>query len=383
MAGPVKILVIRFSAMGDVAMVQPVLKEFTAAYPETELLIVSRNLFSPFFEGMNNLSFHGIDPKGKHKGFFGLYKLFRELKAQNVTAVADLHNNLRSRILTTFFSLAGIRTVILDKGRAEKKLLTRKTDKQLIPLPLTVQRYADVFKKLGYPFTLRNTLQKPQPEVPDIDSVDPKLADLLTAKQSAAKQTETEHPAMRLATEQPAITETAATKTKVSTKWIGISPFAQHLQKVYPLHKLEEVLLTLAGHGHQLFIFGGSAEEERIAEAWSAKHQNITSLVKKMKLADELRFISNLDLMLSMDSSGMHLASLKNIPVVSVWGATHPYAGFLGYGQSISDAVQTDLYCRPCSVYGNIPCYRGDFACMNNLAPQTVVNKVLNKLNDD
>jgi ADP-heptose:LPS heptosyltransferase len=364
MAGPVKILVIRFSAMGDVAMVQPVLKEFTINYPETELLIVSRNLFKPFFEGMNHLSFYGIDPKGKHKGVFGLYRLFRELKAQNVTAVADLHNNLRSRILTAFFSLAGIRSVSLDKGRQLKKLLTRKTGKQLIPLALTVQRYADVFKKLGYPFTLQNTLQSPRPETLETDVLTPELAELLAAKQSATKQSGAEQKAR-------------------TSKWIGISPFAQHLQKVYPLHKLEEVLLALAGHGHQLFIFGGSAEEEKIAATWSGKHQNITSLVRKMKLADELRFISNLDLMLSMDSSGMHLASLKNIPVVSVWGATHPYAGFLGYGQSISDAVQTDLYCRPCSVYGNIPCYRGDFACMNNLPPQTVVNKVLDKLNND
>jgi ADP-heptose:LPS heptosyltransferase len=361
MAECAKILVIRFSAMGDVAMVQPVLKEFTTAYPNTELLIVSRSLFRPFFEGMDNLSFHGIDPKGKHKGLFGIYRLFRELKAQNVTAVADLHNNLRSRILSTFFSLAGIRSVTLDKGRPEKKLLTRKTNKQLIPLALTVQRYADVFQKLGYPFTLKNTLHKPQPEQLEPGILSPELAGLLAKKQSAAKQSADKQ-----------ITGTA--------KWIGISPFAQHLQKVYPLHKLEEVLLALANHGYQLFIFGGSAEEEKIADTWSGKHQNINTLVRKMKLADELKFISNLDLMLSMDSSGMHLASLKSIPVISVWGATHPYAGFLGYGQSIADAVQTDLYCRPCSVYGNTPCYRGDFACMNNLAPQTVVDKVLQKL---
>lgn len=368
MAGPVKILVIRFSAMGDVAMTQPVLKEFTAAYPQIELLVVSRGLFRPFFQGMDKVSFHDIEPGGKHKGIFGLYRLFKELKAEHVTAVADLHNNLRSRILTTFFSMAGIRSVTLDKGRQEKKLLTRKTNKKLIPLTLTVRRYADVFKKLGYPFTLRNTLQKPQAEELEAGLLSPEIAGLLAARHAAGVQ--------------PAI-ETAVKPTTDTTKWIGISPFAQHLQKVYPLHKLEEVLLALANHGHQLFIFGGSAEEAQIAEGWASKHQNITTLVRKMKLTEELKFISNLDLMLSMDSSGMHLASIKNIPVVSVWGATHPYAGFLGYGQSISDAVQTDLYCRPCSVYGNVPCYRGDFACMNNLAPQTVVDKVLNKLNND
>ena len=143
---------------------------------------------------------------------------------------------------------------------------------------------------------------------------------------------------------------------------------------------MESVVLSLANAGHQIFILGGTIEEEQIADSWAAKHEHIISLVRKIKLDEELKFISNLDVMLSMDSSGMHLASLKNVPVVSIWGATHPYAGFLGYGQSINDALQIDLYCRPCSVYGNIPCYRGDFACMNNLTEINVVNKVLNKL---
>ncbi|RZK76357.1 MAG: heptosyltransferase, partial [Pedobacter sp.] len=164
--------------------------------------------------------------------------------------------------------------------------------------------------------------------------------------------------------------------------WIGVSPFAQHAQKVYPLAKMENVILHLAELGYQLFIFGGSIEEEIIANEWANKHQNLTSLVKRMSLAEELEFISELDLMVSMDSSGMHLASLVNIPVISIWGATHPYAGFLGYGQSISDAVQIDLSCRPCSIYGNVKCYRGDFACMNNLPEQSVISKVIDKLHN-
>jgi len=350
MSGKAKILILRFSAMGDVAMTAPVLKEFRTNYPHTELVIVSRSLFEPFFEGISDLTFHAIDPKGKHKGLLGLIRLFRELKTQNITAVADLHNNLRSKILTSLFAFSGIRSATLDKGRAEKKRLTRKKGKELIPLTPTVQRYANVFAELGLPFTLQNTLQKPTAEQLNNAELQLWLQELLNTKQDSGE------------------------------KWIGVSPFAQHAQKVYPSHKLEEVLLSLASRGNRIFIFGGSEEEQHTAETWAMKHPNINSLVRKMKLDEELKFISNLDVMLSMDSSGMHLASLKNIPVVSVWGATHPYSGFLGYGQSISKAVQIDLYCRPCSVYGNIPCYRGDFACMNNLSPQTVINSVLNTL---
>ena len=335
-----KILVIRFSAMGDVAMTAPILKEFNQHYPDIPLLYISRELFKPFFNEVSNLSFISFDPKKKHKGFFGLIRLFRELNKHEITAVADLHQNLRSRILSLLFFFKGVKLVTIDKGRKDKSALTRKEDKVLRPLPQTVERYAEVFKKLGYPFLLSNTLKPAQPAS-------------LTAKIFPAK----------------------------TQKWIGVSPFAQHLQKVYPLHKMESVVFSLASLGYQLFILGGTAEEEEIADSWASKHENIRSLVRKIKLEEELKFISNLDVMLSMDSSGMHLASLQNIPVVSVWGSTHPYAGFLGYGQSMADVVQIDLYCRPCSVYGNVPCYRGDFACMNNLAESTVVNSVINKLN--
>jgi ADP-heptose:LPS heptosyltransferase len=90
----------------------------------------------------------------------------------------------------------------------------------------------------------------------------------------------------------------------------------------------------------------------------------------------ELILMSHLDVMISMDSANMHLASLTNIPVVSVWGATHPYAGFLGWKQSPDNAVQIDLPCRPCSIYGNKPCLRGDFSCMKNISPDLIVNRV-------
>lgn len=330
-----KILVIRFSAMGDVAMTAPVIREFLEHYPQEQLLIVSRSAFEPFFKDIPNLQFLSFEPKGRHRGFLGLLKFFFELRSYNVAKVADLHNNLRSRILCLLFFLTGTETVSLNKGRSEKKRLTRQKNKVLVPLKLTVVRYVEVFQKLGFPLKLKNKL------VP--------------------KNTEKPH----------------------GEQWIGVSPFAQHIQKVYPLHKMENIVLELAQQGFKLFIFGGTVDEAAIAQDWESKNPNIKSLVKKITLTEELKFIEKLDVMLSMDSSGMHLASLKNVPVVSIWGATHPYAGFLGYGQSINDVVQLDLYCRPCSVYGNVPCYRGDFACMNNLPEQDVIDKVLDKLRDN
>jgi ADP-heptose:LPS heptosyltransferase len=93
-------------------------------------------------------------------------------------------------------------------------------------------------------------------------------------------------------------------------------------------------------------------------------------------MSQELILMSHLDVMLSMDSANMHLASLTGIPVVSIWGATHPYAGFMGWNQTKDNAIQADLDCRPCSIFGQKPCKRGDYACMTMIKPETVVEKV-------
>jgi ADP-heptose:LPS heptosyltransferase len=339
-----KILVIRFSAMGDVAMTAPVIREFAQHYPQTAIVMASRGLYKPFFNDIDQLQFHAFDPKVKHKGFVGLFRYFRELKKYDITAVADLHSNLRSTILSVLFFLSGTKVCRLNKGRKEKKQLTRKVNKVLIPLKLNTERYADVFRKLGFPFKLSHQLTRSA-----ATEITPLLAPF-----------------------------TGIEKTQ---KWIGLSPFAQHAQKVYPLEKTTFVLMKLAELGYKIFVFGGSAAEQTIAEDWESKSPNITSVINKINLEAELQLISHLDLMISMDSSGMHLASLKGVPVISIWGATHPYAGFMGYGQSMNDAVQIELECRPCSIYGNIPCFRGDFACMNNLSPLVVIEKVIEKLN--
>lgn len=342
MPQPAKILVLRFSAMGDVAMTVPVLQELLANYPNITLVVVSRKAFEPFFTSIPNIEFHAFEPKSTHKGILGIYRLFKELKSYKATALADLHENLRSNVLSCLFWFTGISMASLDKGRAEKRALTRKENKEFVPLKSSTQRYADVFATLGFPFTLKNTLTK-QPEV---------------LNQAILK----------------------LSGKKGAQKWIGVSPFAQHSQKVYPLDKMANVLTALAAEGHRIFVFGGGQEEQKIAEKWAKPNENITSLIGRLNLSEELYLISNLDVMLSMDSSGMHLASLKGIPVVSVWGATHPHAGFLGYGQSLANCVQIDLECRPCSVYGNILCYRGDFACMNQLSESHIIQKVLNTI---
>lgn len=336
-----KIIVLRFSAMGDVAMVASVLKELVEQNPDIELIMVSRKAFEPFFSTIDRLSFHAIDPKHEHKGFWGLFRLFKALRRYKPYAVADLHDNIRSRIISAFFRSSGTKIKRIDKGRKEKKALTRQNHKQLVQLKPTVERYADVFRALHFKSKLAHQLQREQTSIP-----------------AKAKQWFTETEAKR----------------------IGIAPFAQHIYKVYPLEKMKQVIAGLNKLGYKLFIFGGGKEEAEIALQWEQEFEQVHSAIGLFSLKEELDLIAHLDVILSMDSSGMHMASLMGVPVISIWGPTHPYAGFLGYGQSIDDCIQIAHPNRPNSIYGNKPCLCGVKACMDLIEPEVVIQKIKSKL---
>ena len=91
------ILIIRFSAMGDVAMTVPVVQSLAKQYPELRITFLSRPFARPLFEGLApNVGFMGADIKKEYHGVGGLNKLYKRIVAKNITAVADLHNVLRS-----------------------------------------------------------------------------------------------------------------------------------------------------------------------------------------------------------------------------------------------------------------------------------------------
>ena len=344
---PEHILVIRLSAPGDVAMTIPVLHSFQKKYPSVRLTILTNRRLAPLFKNLNASLFFA-ETKTEHKGFTGLFKLFRQINASNkekpIDAVADLHNVLRSQVIRALFKVKGIKSVSINKGRAGKKELTRKENKILRQLPATFERYRNVFRELGFDFDDRfKTIFETRPSLTE------KIISLTGTKQS---------------------------------RWIGIAPFAAYKEKMYPLEKMEKVVEELYENSADKLIFFGSGADGEMLKVWSERFRNIIIAAGKLNLEEELILMSYLDVMISMDSANMHFASLVNVPVVSIWGATHPFAGFMGWGQSIDNTAQIDLYCRPCSVFGNKPCYRGDHACMNQLSPSLVIekiNKILNR----
>lgn len=342
MAITTTILVTRFSALGDVAMTVPVMKQVLDENPQVQIVFVTNKNWGALCAGIPRLVFFPADVKGEHKGVPGLYRLFRSISRQyRIDAVADLHNVLRSKIVRTFFRLTGKRVAAIDKGRAGKKALTRQENKVLQPQTSTIERYAIVFRQLGLHCTMgTRPVFGPQP-----------LPERVLA----------------------------VTGGKSTQRWIGLAPFATYREKMYPLAKMEVTLAALAASGtYRILLFGGGKKEVEELNALAARYPYALSVAGRFTLEEELALISQLDGMISMDSANMHLASLYGVPVVSIWGATHPYAGFMGYGQSEQQAVQiTDLGCRPCSVFGNKPCFRGDHACMEWIKPEQITEKVI------
>jgi ADP-heptose:LPS heptosyltransferase len=336
-----KILVIRLSAMGDVAMTVPVLHSFINKYPQIKLSVLSQKNFGPFFNS-SNIHFIGIELK-YYEGLKGLYALFKILKKERFDLVLDLHDVLRSNILRFFFRYIGrVKVFVVDKGRKDKRALTRRKNKILKPLETTVTRYVNVFKEAGFEF---------EADFNNLYEEDPDIADKITAILPNGNDT-------------------------VS---IGIAPFAAHQGKIYPLEKMAEVLDYLSIKGFYIFLFGGGNNEKLLLQEWESRFPHCISVAGKFTLKEELQLISKLDLMLSMDSANMHLASLVGTTVVSVWGATHPYAGFTGWGQSPDNIVQIDKPCRPCSVYGNKECFltNSPYACMKEITPAMIIEKIM------
>lgn len=337
------ILIIRLSAMGDVAMTVPVLRAFSIQNPDVKITVVSRPFFKPFFDTITNVSFFGVDLKKRHKGFLGLIRLFLDLKKFRITHVADLHNVLRSKVVRNLFALSGKKVAATDKGRADKKALTRAENKIFQPTKSMFERHVETFKKLGFQIDLSH------PRFP---------------KQAVLSN------------------EILSKIGEISgMKLIGIAPFAQYESKVYPLDLMQNVIDELAKkHNQKILLFGGGEKEIQQLNQLQNQHENVIVVAGKLTFQEELQLISNLDVMLSMDSGNAHIAAMLGVKVITLWGATHPYAGFKPFNQPMENCLVSDRTkypLLPTSVYGN-KIVSGYEDVMRSISVQEIVTSIEN-----
>lgn len=333
------LLLIRFSALGDILMTVPVIKALALLHPDWKITVVSRPFVGSIFRSLaGNVHFVGINPR-QYPGLGGLARMYKELKALNPTHVCDLHDVLRTKYLRLRFRMAGIPTSHIVKDRkARKQFLSAKVKTQQ---ETSFERYAKAIGKLGL--------------------MDEKTFAASLGIPRTAESQETQRLSPR----------------DGEPLKIGIAPFAAHQGKIYPLDLMEKVVSLFGERGVKVYLFGAGEKERELMEAWASKYDNAESMVGTLpNMAEEMKFIDTLDAMLTMDSGNMHLASLTSTPVYSIWGATHPLGGFLGWGQSLDRCIQEDMPCRPCSIFGNKPCKFGDYRCLNSITPEEIVERI-------
>ena len=327
--------------MGDVAMTVPVLRALVQQHPNVRVTVISRPFYKPFFESIPNVDFFAFDALGKHKGVLGLLQLYWDLKPLQIDSFADLHNVLRSKFIRCRFALKGTKVAATDKGRAEKKELTRSENKIFKPLPTMFERHAKTFERLGFPIDLS------QPIFPPKQKLDTQVLNLI------------------------------GDENKIL---IGIAPFAQYDSKVYPLDLMREVVLELSNNkGYTLLLFG-SKQEIPSLNTLSKDIDNAVVAAGKLNFKEELQLISNLKLMLSMDSGNAHLAANYGIPTLTLWGATHPYAGFAPFNQPLENCLTSDrekFPFLPTSVYGNKKVAGYEYA-MKTITVDSIVTRINN-----
>lgn len=333
-----KLVFLRFSSLGDVAISIPLMRCFQFKYPDVKITFVTKKNFTPLFDEFKGVDLLYLDSTDKHSGLRGLYALYRDIKQLKPTGIVDLHGSLRTTVLRFFFFFSFIRFKKIYKGRIEKKSLTRKNNKSLVPLMPTIFRYGEVLRKMGFPIDL----------------------------------TDHEFP-LKFTT--PKKFNNSFFNSKL--KWIGVAPFAKHAGKIYPLDLTQKVISYLQRE-NQVFLFGSDGKEAKKLQIWEKAYPKVYSIAGKYSLSDQIKIISNLDLMISMDSANGHIATNYNIPVITLWGVTHPYTGFSPWNQDnersiLSDRNQYPLI--PTSVYGDV-CPDGYQDCMRTISPEKIIEVI-------
>jgi len=281
---PRSILAYRFSSLGDVALTVPVLKTLEATDPDLKIYFATQPAFKGLFSTLKNVEVIDADIYGSHKGLMGIKKLQKECSQKPFDIAIDLHNTLRSKLLSTLLKLKKKKVVTYDKMRDKRKEFIK--SKQLTsPLPHVTSLYMEAFRSVS------NSEQicdgpwiKPALELEMIDRI--KLAGLLPK----------------------------------TGKWICVAPFSKHGSKQWV--KMLPLLKDLARlEDIKLFCMAFGEWETMIAKEWKKDIPGLYIISEGFTLEEQLSTIASMDAMVSMDSANMHLAALVGTPVVSIWMA--------------------------------------------------------------
>lgn len=326
-------LILRLATLGNVAMTVPVIASVSRRHPEDKFIVAAKKELSAMFASLPNVEFREVDNHLDWRGVWDLWRAWRH----EVDAVIDLQDVLRTRVLDCLFRMSGKRVTRVHYGRVHKHLITVWGIRRGYLLS-EFERYEDAFRRAGL-------------------ETDREFTAIAVNKKAADK-----------------------IKTLFGTKegrWIGLAPFAKSRSNMLPYRVTKDIIEQLTQDEQtRVFLFGAGKIECEMLRLWSSVFPRTTSVAGQLSLAQELELMRQLDVMICMDSANQHLSSLVGLRAISVWCATHPMIGFMGWKQRSDDIVQRqDLRCRPCSCHGTNHCRYGNYAC-RNIEAETIIKRI-------
>lgn len=321
MKTPAKILVIRFSSMGDIIYTTPVVRCLKEQLPDAEIHFLTKEGFKYIYQNNPYLTkLHTLKPR--------LKDTIKDIKAEQFDLIIDLHNNLRTSIIK--FSTQ-IPASTYKKNRVSKWLALKFKWKRFISPEHLVDRYMDTVKFLG----VKND-NKP---IDYYIAKTYKLADFLP---------ESHRP-----------------------KFVAFVIGATHFTKRLPNHKIIDIC---KGLDLPIVLLGGKDVEENAQQIKAVLGDQVYSTCGQTNLDQSVYLVSQAHKVIGFDTGLTHISEAFNRPLASIWGGTTPeLLGVQPYQISDSLIAGVDLSCRPCSKFGLEKCPLGHFKCMENISTTEIV----------
>ncbi|HVZ81198.1 MAG TPA: glycosyltransferase family 9 protein [bacterium] len=336
---PQRILVLRYSSLGDVALTVPVLDGLLAAFPRARVFYATKEKYAPVVREHPALA--GVVTL-KGSGFFSTWAHFRELKALKPTLVLDLHDSLRTHLLASF--LGKTRWQVYQSEGARRRALVKHP--QGPPSLHTIQKYLKVLEPLGVRPHLKIRFELPVSKKQNAD-----LKEFMERRKI--------HPSQFV---------------------VGLGPGSLWKTKQWMPENYAELASRLVEDYRCTLWWFGSKEEAPLIQAIQAKMRG-TPLERGLNLAESadlersITLLGRCDLFIGNDSGLTHLASGRGCRVVVLYGSTTPSLGFEPWGPH-SVVEVAGLPCRPCDVHGKNVCPLGHFKCMKDMTVDLVEGAV-------
>lgn len=309
-----KVLIIRFNSIGDVVLTTPVIEALAKNGYEVHYL--AKSAFSILLKPNPN-----VEKVWEFKG--DLDSIISDLKNEEFDLVIDLHNNYRSSKVKRALKKESL---TFKKPRIKYFLLT-KLGINVKPEPHIVRRFLNVIR----------------PIVGEVD-----------------------HPKMSFYFESPSDT---FTKLILPSKFIVIAVGTAFQTKTIPIHKL---VAFIQGLSKKVVLIGGDDDLNRSHTIQENCKAELMNLVGKLSISDSARLIEKSELLVSGDTGMMHIGAALNVPMLNIFGSTHPILGYTPfYGKDENKSViveNNNLRCRPCTKQGQNKCPKGHFKCMNDIS---------------